>query len=64
MKDAEVVRITEHQIVSEIRENPELEHIANYIEDPLVHALIRMLITYEKYNYELEEGGVASAMNL
>ena len=40
-----------------------MEHIAKIIEDPLTHALIRILITYEKYNYEPEEFGVGKAMN-
>jgi len=46
------VHITERDIVKEIRQNPELESIAKIIEDPMAHALINLLITYEKYNLE------------
>ena len=57
------VKIDEVKIVNEIRQNPLLENIASIIEDPLTHALIRMLITYEKYNYETEEAGIEQTMN-
>ena len=58
------MRVTEQDIVKEIRQNPDLENVAQIIEDPLAYALIRMLITYEKYNYETEESGIVQAVNL
>lgn len=38
--------------------------IANIIEDPVAHALIRILITYEKYNFESEEAGLFKAVKI
>ena len=64
MKEGEQVRVTERDIVNEIRQNPDLENVAQIIENPLAYALIRMLITYEKYNYETEEQGIVQAVNL
>ena len=58
------IHISEHDIVKEIRQNPKLIEIANIIEDPVAHALIRILITYEKYNFESEEAGLAKAVKL
>ena len=58
------MRVTEQDIVKEIRQNPDLENVAQIIEDPLAFALIRMLITYEKYNYETEESGIVQAVNI
>ena len=52
MKEGEKIHINDEDIINEIRNNPKLEDIAKIVEDPLASALIRMLITYEKYNYE------------
>ena len=52
MKDKEVVNITDQDIINEIRKNPSLGNVAKIVKDPLCFALIRMLITYEKYNFE------------
>ena len=49
--------------MSEIRQNPALENIAKIIECEQTHALIRMLITYEKYNFETEEYFIEKTMN-
>ena len=38
-----------------MRENPELAHVADIINEPMAHAMMTMLITYEKYNYQTEE---------
>lgn len=40
-----------------------LEEVAKIIEDPLAHALMNMLITYEKYNYETDEAGIGKSIN-
>ena len=64
LREGAQVRVTEQDIVKEIRLNPELENVAQVIEDPLAYALIRMLITYEKYNYVTEESGIVQAVNL
>ena len=58
LREGAQVRVTEQDIVKEIRQNPDLENVAQVIEDPLAYALIRMLITYEKYNYVTEESGI------
>ena len=63
VKDLETVNVTTDQIVAEIRQNPNLETVARIIEDPLAHALMTMLITYEKYNYETDEQGVQKTIN-
>lgn len=63
MKDGEEIKISEKQITAEIRQNPKLENVARIIEDPMTYALIRMLITYEKYNYETELEGIQMTMN-
>ena len=44
-----------------MRSNPELAHLADIIENPVENALMTMLITYEKYNYQTEEKGLSSA---
>ena len=46
-----------------MRKNPELTEIARIIEDPVTHALIRILITYEKYNFESEEAAMKRVVN-
>lgn len=58
LREGAQVHVTEQDIVKEIRQNPDLENVAQVIEDPLAYALIRMLITYEKYNYVTEESGI------
>ena len=61
MKESEQVQITDDQIVAEMRRNPELAHLADIIQNPVENALMTMLITYEKYNYQTEEKGLSSA---
>ena len=58
MKQGESIHISESEITAEIRLNPKLEKVARIIEDPLTYALIRMLITYEKYNFQTELEGI------